>query len=157
MSIKHQYNVSVKWTGNKGNGTSGYKEYDRSHLISIENKPDILGSSDPVFQGDVSKHNPEDLLVSSVSACHMLWYLHLCSESKVKVIDYSDNAKGILKENKKDGYFTEVVLKPVVTVTENFMIDKAMELHKTASERCFISNSLSFPVYVKPTILVKKR
>ena len=96
MTRQHHYKVTIKWTGNKGKGTKDYRSFGREHTISINEKPDILGSSDPAFLGDKTKHNPEDLLVSSLSTCHMLWYLHLCSETGVVVTEYSDNATGIM-------------------------------------------------------------
>lgn len=152
----HNYKATIKWTGNKGLGTSYYQAYEREHLISIDNKNNIFGSSDPAFRGDKTKHNPEDLLVSSLSACHMLWYLHLCSQAGVVVTDYIDNATGIMKETENGGgHFTEVTLNPMVTVTEHTMIDKANELHKKANELCFIANSVNFLVFQRPTTKVK--
>jgi organic hydroperoxide reductase OsmC/OhrA len=152
MEKQHHYNTIIKWTGNQGKGTSNYRNYERSHQIIIENKPVILGSSDPAFRGDETKHNPEDLLVSSLASCHMLWYLHLCSESGVIVTDYIDHAKGIMVETSNGGaQFTEVTLNPMVTVAELNMINLANELHKKANELCFIANSVNFPVKHKPT------
>ncbi len=152
MSGQHQYKATIKWTGNKGTGTDNYRNYERSHQIIIENKSEIFGSADPAFLGDKTKHNPEDLLVSSLSACHMLWYLHLCSEAGVIVSDYIDNATGIMVETSNGGgQFKEVTLNPIVTVTEQYMVDKANELHKKASELCFIASSVNFPVKHNPT------
>jgi len=152
MSGQHQYKATIKWTGNKGTGTDNYRNYERSHQIIIENKSEIFGSADPAFCGDKTKHNPEDLLVSSLSACHMLWYLHLCSEAGVIVSDYIDNATGIMVETSNGGgQFKEVTLNPIVTVTEQYMVDKANELHKKASELCFIASSVNFPVKHNPT------
>ncbi len=153
MKRQHDYKTTVKWTGNKGTGTDNYRTYERSHIIDISNKQVILGSSDPAFRGDGTKHNPEDLLISSLSACHMLWYLHLCSESGVIVTGYIDNATGIMTETADGGgQFTEVTLNPVVTVTEQSMIRKANELHRKANELCFIANSVNFPVRHNPII-----
>lgn len=147
MQGQHHYQATIKWTGNKGTGTDNYRNYERSHSIDIDNKATVLGSSDPAFRGDKSKHNPEDLLVSSLSACHMLVYLHLCAEAKVIVTGYVDNATGIMVETSNGGgHFTEVTLNPTVTVTEESMIKKANELHKKANELCFIANSVNFPV-----------
>jgi len=158
MQGQHNYSLTVKWTGNKGTGTSNYKAYDRSHAIIVGNKPDILGSSEPAFLGDKTKHNPEDLLVASLSSCHMLWYLHLCAEAKVIVIDYIDNATGIMQETTNGGgHFTEVTLNPIVTVTEISMIETANELHKKANELCFIANSVNFPVRHNVTSKIVER
>lgn len=147
MEKTHHYSLEVEWTGDRGEGTSGYKSYDRSHVIRIDNKPELNCSSDPAFSGDNTKFNPEDLLVGSISACHMLWYLHLCADAGVIVTDYRDKATGVLKEVAgRGGYFTEVNLYPVVTVKSSSMIDMANSLHEIANKKCFISNSCNFPV-----------
>ncbi len=147
MSKQHNYKATIKWTGNNGTGTSGYRDYERSHEIIIENKPIISASSDPSFRGDKTKHNPEDMLVSSVSTCHMLWYLHLCSEAGVIVIEYVDNVKGTMIETSNGGgKFTEIVLQPMVVVQNASMVEKANKLHHRANELCYIANSLNFPV-----------
>jgi organic hydroperoxide reductase OsmC/OhrA len=144
----HQYKLTVQWTGNKGTGTSNYKDFERSYAIIANDKTVILGSSDPAFRGDKTKHNPEDLLLASVSSCHMLWYLHLCSEANIIVTNYIDNATGIMQiDATGGGKFTEITLHPIVTVFDLLMIEKANELHKKANELCFIANSLNFPIY----------
>lgn len=152
---EHKYKVQINWTGNNGTGTDHYKNFERSHNIKIDNKPDISGSSDAAFRGDKTKHNPEELLLASISSCHMLWYLHLCSEAKVIVVDYVDHAIGIMKETANGGgKFTEVALHPIVTVTEASMVDKAKDLHKKANLFCFIANSVNFQVKHEPTIKI---
>lgn len=157
MEKKHQYKTTIEWTGNNGTGTDNYKNYERNHKIIIDNKTEIFGSSDVAFRGDKTKHNPEDLLVSSLSACHMLWYLHLCSEAGVVVLEYKDNATGIMLETSENGgKFIEVTLNPIVIVKENIMIEKANELHKKANELCFIANSVNFPVKHNPTTITKE-
>ncbi len=151
MKNQHNYTLKVKWTGNTGTGTSGYKDYERSHSILVENKVELFCSSDPAFRGDESKHNPEDLLLASVSSCHMLFYLHLCAVAGITVTKYVDNVTGIMVETENgDGKFTEVTLCPTVTISDSSMVQKANELHKKANELCFIANSLNFPVYHKP-------
>ncbi|QBQ40525.1 OsmC family protein [Sphingobacterium psychroaquaticum] len=150
--MQHNYIATIQWTGNKGTGTDDYRKYERSYEVRVDGKPTISGSSDPAFRGDKSKYNPEDLLVASLSSCHMLWYLHLCAEAGIIVVDYMDNATGIMAETANGGgQFTEVTLNPIVTVKETNMIDKANELHKKANELCFIANSVNFPVRHHPT------
>jgi len=154
MNGQHNYSLTVKWTGNTGTGTSNYKEFERSHSIFVADKTEILGSSDPAFRGDRTKHNPEDLLLASISACHMLWYLHLCAVAGIIVTEYIDNATGIMIETANGGgKFTEATLNPTVIITDISMTQKANELHKKANELCFVANSLNFPVYHKPTCI----
>ncbi len=156
MEKQHQYSVSVKWTGNTGEGTRDYRNYERSHTISSEHKDDILASSDRPFRGDVSKHNPETLLLSALSACHMLWYLHLCADAGVIVVDYVDHAKGtMVQPADRSGHFSEAVLYPLVTVSDSSMVEKANELHALAHEKCFIANSVNFPVRHAPVCVVQ--
>jgi organic hydroperoxide reductase OsmC/OhrA len=158
MKAQHNYKLLVKWTGNIGTGTSGYKNYERSHTIMVADKPDILVSSDRAFRGDKTKHNPEELLLASLSSCHLLWYLHLCAEAGIVITDYMDSATGIMIETSNGGgRFSEVTLNPTVTVAENSMTEKANALHQKANELCFIANSVNFPVCHKPICKVKNQ
>lgn len=147
----HHYSTQLQWTGNKGTGTKSYTSYTRDYNIQTEGKPVVLGSSDPAFRGDSSRYNPEEMLLASLSSCHMLWYLHLCSEAGVIVTAYKDNAVGEMEETPNGlGRFGKVILRPVVTVQEESMLHKANELHQKANEMCFIANSCNFPVLHEP-------
>jgi organic hydroperoxide reductase OsmC/OhrA len=148
MSSTHKYNLTVKWTGNTGSGTSNARIYSRDHTIFIDNKTEILASSDPMYRGDKSRHNPEELLLAALSSCHMLSYLFVCATNGVVVIEYADHATGIMSETAVGGgHFTEVTLSPDVTVSETSMIEKANALHKEASALCIIASSVNFPVH----------
>lgn len=147
MERHHNYKLSLKWNGNNGTGTSDYKAYGRAYTIQIDDKNDLEGSSDPTFRGDKTKHNPEDMLVAALSSCHMLSYLHVCTVGGVVVVDYTDQATGLMETaSDGSGRFIEVVLNPIVIVADASMIEKANEFHKKASELCFIANSVNFPV-----------
>jgi organic hydroperoxide reductase OsmC/OhrA len=150
--MAHHYKATTTWIGNEGTGTSDYKSYSRNHDIAIDGKPVLTCSSDPTFRGDKTRQNPEELLVASLSGCHMLWYLHLCAVNKVVVTAYTDEAHGTMDENKDgSGQFVEVVLSPKVTVRDESMIEKANALHHDANKMCFIARSVKFPVLHKPT------
>lgn len=152
---KHYYQTSLKWTGNTGTGTSSYRAYERAHEVSVMGKPIIPASSDPSFRGDASRYNPEEMLVLSLSSCHMLWFLHLCSGAGVAVVDYTDNAKGVMEETTDGGgRFKTVVLHPYVVVLEQQMAEKLPDLHHRAHQMCFIANSCNFPVKHEPTFAV---
>ncbi|RYC17869.1 OsmC family protein [Ciceribacter ferrooxidans] len=149
----HEYSTTVTWIGNRGTGTSGYRDYSRDHVIAAGAKPDIPGSADPAFRGDAERWNPEDLLVASVSACHKLWYLHLCAVNGVVVTAYEDHAEGLMvTEEDGSGRFAEVVLRPRVTISSGDR-ERAASLHHDAHEKCFIANSVNFPVRCEPVIV----
>jgi organic hydroperoxide reductase OsmC/OhrA len=149
----HTYTCVMAWTGNTGAGTSGYAAYARDHVYSAAGKPDIPGSSDPAFRGDARRYNPEELLVASLSSCHMLWYLHLCAVGGVTVLAYRDEPVGTMVEDEaRGGYFTKVTLRPKVTIAGGSDPAKARELHHAAHEKCYIANSVNFPVVCEPEI-----
>jgi organic hydroperoxide reductase OsmC/OhrA len=155
VSRRHHYEVTVAWTGNRGMGTSGYRDFGREHEVSADGRPVIPASSDPAFRGDPARWNPELELLAALSQCHMLWYLHLCATSGVVVTGYVDAAEGTMAEDADGaGRFTEAVLRPQVTVAGTDMIDSATALHKEASAKCFIANSVNFPVRHEPTVTV---
>ena len=152
--MSRRYEARVVWTGDRGGGTSGYRAYGRDHRILIDGKPELLGSADPAFLGDATRHNPEDLLVASLAACHMLWYLHLCADAGVVVVAYEDAAHGRMRlAADGGGAFEAVTLAPVVTLARGDP-DRARALHDEAHRRCFIANSVNFPVTHRPTIRV---
>lgn len=154
---QHHYSLSTEWTGNNGSGTSSYTTYDRSYVLRSGNKPVINGSSDPAFRGDPAKYNPEELLLASLSSCHMLWYLHLCSEAGIIVTAYVDQASGLMAETADGGgKFEQVMLNPVVTVQSASMVEPAELIHEKANRLCFIANSVNFPVVHHPTTDYRK-
>jgi organic hydroperoxide reductase OsmC/OhrA len=112
MARLHTYDVSVTWTGNRGTGTSGYRDYDRAHEVSADGPAAIAASSDPTFRGDAGRWNPELELTAALSQCHLLGYLHLCADAGVTVTSYRDEAHA----------------------------------------KCFIANSVNFPVRHEPVI-----
>ena len=150
---KHIYAATVTWTGNQGEGTAAYDAYARNYDIACVGKPAIRGSADSLYLGDATRHNPEDLLVASLSACHMLWYLHLCAVNHVVVTAYEDAAEGRMHTHADgSGEFAMVTLRPRVTVTEESDAATAERLHDDAAAMCFIARSVNFPVDHVPEI-----
>lgn len=154
MAATHRCEMTVRWTGDTGSGTSGYRGYRRDHEVHGNGKAAILGSSGPAFRGDPARWNPEELLVAALAQCHMLWYLHLCAAGGVVVTGYTDTPVGTMAMDAAGGggQFTEVVLRPAVTVAGPSMAGKAQALHEEIGALCFIARSVSFPVRHEPTV-----
>jgi organic hydroperoxide reductase OsmC/OhrA len=151
-STTHTYRATTTWTGNLGEGTRTYRGYSRNHDIAVAGKAPLLCSSDPVFRGDPARHNPEELLVASLSGCHMLWFLHLCADAGIVVAAYRDEATGTMAETADGGgHFTEVVLRPHVTVAGEADAGRLDALHHRAHALCFIARSVNFPVRCQAT------
>ncbi len=156
MAHEHKYKLTAEWTGNKGDGNRNIRKYDRSHTISIEGKPELFLTTDNAAVGDKSKLNPEDLLVSALSSCHLLSYLYLCSMEGIVITAYTDNATGIMIENTTGGgSFKEVTLNPIFYVADANIVEKAIELHHKAHEICYIANSVNFEVKCNPICKVE--
>lgn len=151
----HSYALTLTWTGNTGAGTSSYAGFERSVEVSAEGKPSIPGSADPAFRGAPERWSPEEMLVASLSQCHMLWYLVLCAKERIVVTDYVDHPTGTLVETPDgSGHFEEVTLRPRVTIASAQHVEGATALHTRAHDMCFVANSVNFDVRTEPAIVV---
>ena len=149
----HDYTARLIWEGNNGDGTATYAGYGRQYRILLAGKPDLIGTADPMFRGDADRHNPEDLFLASISACHMLSYLALCARKGVRVLAYEDDAQGrMIFHADGGGRFEEVTLHPKVTIAADGDMALAERLHETAHALCFIANSCSVPIHHQATV-----
>ncbi len=151
----HDYTTTIRWTGNTGAGTKTYRGYERSWDIAVPGKPVIACSNDPLLGGDPGLMNPEDLLLSALSACHMLWYLHLASVDGIVVESYEDVPVG-RGENMPDGTgrFLSAELRPAIAISAGDM-KRAHDIHGEIHNHCFIARSVNFPVTIAPTITAR--
>ncbi len=148
MAAKHHpFTAEIVWTGNRGTGTSAYRAYDRTWEVRTPGKPVIACSNDPMLGGDPTLHNPEDMLISALSACHMLWYLHLAAVAGIVVTGYADTPEG-MGETTPDGAgrFVSAVLRPVIHVKAGADLERAEAIHHEIHKVCFIARSVNFPV-----------
>lgn len=155
MSAKsHTYRLTVEWTGNTGAGTARPNGYSKNHVIRAAGRPDILASSDPAFNGDPDRYNPEELLVAALSQCHMLWFLSRCAKHGIVVTAYADDAIGTMVEHTDGGgEFTNVTLHPRITIDSPADWQLLARLHEESHRLCFIARSVSFPVEVEAEYL----
>jgi organic hydroperoxide reductase OsmC/OhrA len=159
VDLKHSYDISLQWQGNRGTGTSDYRAYGRDHTVSATGKPSIAGSADRAFRGDVDRWNPEELLLAALSQCHLLSFLHVAASHGVVVTAYTDEASGIMEQTSDGGgHFLSATLRPVVTIDggsdPSAQQRLATSLHTEASAKCFIASSVNFPVGHEPTTIL---
>lgn len=152
MAQRHEFRVRTLWTGAAEGPTADYASYSRDYIMEIEGKPTLKGSADRAFRGNPQRHNPEDLLVAALSACHLLSYLALCARAGIRVVAYEDAATGIMQLADGKMRFTEVTLNPTVRIRPGDDMAKARALHAQAHAQCFIANSVNFPVRHQPTV-----
>jgi organic hydroperoxide reductase OsmC/OhrA len=155
MAWDHHYRIGLEWLGNRGTGTSGYRDYGREHLVTAEGKHPIEASADRTFHGDAERWNPEELLLAALSQCHLLSYLHVAAGRGVVVTAYTDAAEGTMEQTPDGGgRFTSATLRPTVTVASADMVEAAIDAHHEASRKCFIANSVNFPVGHEPSVVI---
>jgi organic hydroperoxide reductase OsmC/OhrA len=154
MSKQHDYGATIVWTGDRGQGTTEYRGYDRTWEVRTPGKPVIRCSNDPLLGGDPAKPNPEDLLLASLSACHMLWYLHLACNAGVVVLAYEDTPVGVGETSPNGaGRFSRATLRPSIRVRAGSDLAKADAIHGEVHHYCFIARSVNFPVTYQATYL----
>lgn len=156
MARTHKYEVELTWTGSTDGPIRNYASYSRTYLLKIAGKPTLEISADPMFRGNAALHNPEDLLLGALTGCHMLTYLALCARAKIAVVAYEDEASGTMLFEDGGGRFTEVTLRPCVTVAADTNVEKALSLHERAHRDCFIAASVNFPVRHEAKVLTAK-
>lgn len=154
---RHEYTSTLVWTGARKGPTSSYQAYSREHEFQSAGKPRLALSADPHFRGDSTLYNPEELLVMSLSSCHLLSYLAECARAGVHIVAYGDSASGVMTMRDGRLRFTEVVLRPRVTVVAGTDMDRALALHEPAHDDCYIANSVNFPVRHEPTLVIAER
>lgn len=152
----HDYTSRIVWTGNTGQGTASYRGYARTWDIAVPGKGVVHCSNDPLLGGDPGKMNPEDLLLSALSACHMLWYLHYASEAGIVVTGYEDSPVGQGEVGPGGaGRFTSATLRPVITVRPGADLALAEAIHHRIHQVCFVARSVNFPVSYAPEFRVE--
>ncbi|MDM7885366.1 OsmC family protein [Curtobacterium sp. RHCKG23] len=152
----HSYEVAVRWTGDRGTGTSGYRDYGRDHTISAAGKQDVAGSADPAFRGDRDRWNPEELVLAALAQCHMMSYLYVAVQRGFTVVDYQDSASTSLDVHRDGtGELTGATLRPVVTILEADRVEDAEAAHAEAGRLCFVARSVAFPVHHTPVTKVR--
>jgi organic hydroperoxide reductase OsmC/OhrA len=148
-----KFEVTTNWTGNLGTGTSGYTKYSRNHELTARGKTSSIAGSSSVARGDHSRYNPEELLVGALSACHMMWVLHLCADAGIVIVEYADDAVGEMREHPDgSGEFVRVLLRPRMTVTDAARIEDALAIHHRAHQVCCMARSVNFPVEHAPVV-----
>ena len=153
--LDHHFAVDLRWTGDRGVGTTSYRSYGRDAVLSAPGKDPIAGSAARAFHGDADRWNPEELLLAALAECHLLSYLYVAAAAGVVVVGYEDAATCTLERTDDGGgRITAATLSPRVTVRDPETVERAVELHAEAARSCFVAASVAFPVHHAPTTLV---
>ena len=154
MNNSHQFNAQLNWNLKEKPDNFKGRFYTKNHSISFDQKTDLEISAAKTFKGDPTLHNPEDLLLASLTSCHMMSFLYCCSVENLEVLKYVDNSELILNVNSDgSGKITKAILNPLVKFATEVEIFDLNLLHKKASKLCFIANSCNFTIEVNPNLI----
>lgn len=143
----HEYHARITWLGAGSAGTETYSSYARAWSAEVDGKPPLAGSADAAFRGDPAAWNPEECLLTAVSACHLLFFLALCARGGVRVLAYTDAASAELRLDADGGGALHAIrLRARVRLASTAEIDTARALYERAGRLCFIARSLSAAV-----------
>lgn len=148
----HSYRATLAWEGSTG---GGYTAYTRDHDATVPPATEGFAlSADPHFRGDPARANPEQLLVLAASSCQLLSFLHVAATAKLDVLDYTDDAEGMMPGDVQPMRLTRITLRPKVLVAAGSDVSRFEELMHEAHEGCFIANSLNTEVVVEATVQI---
>jgi organic hydroperoxide reductase OsmC/OhrA len=157
MVRMHEYTAQLTWS--RGDQPFVDNRYSRRHLLKFDGGIELRASSSPqvvkIPFSDPEAVDPEEMLVASLSSCHMLSFLYLAALQKFCVDHYSDNASGIMAKNSSGKSFVSVVtLRPDVRFSGDRVPTEAEveQLHHQAHEECFIANSVRTEVRCEPVL-----
>lgn len=126
--------------------------YSRNHIVNLNGGQIINASASVEFKGDEQCADPEQILISSLSSCHMLFFLAIAEIQGYKVESYKDTPVGYLDKSANGGMcMTRIELMPQVVFAGEKAIDKKTlaQIHKSAHRNCFIRNSIKSEVTIK--------
>jgi len=148
----HHYRVTSRWSGSTG---VGYEAYDRTHSVSTTPVTETLTlSADPAFRGDPARLDPEELFLIAASSCQLLSFLAVAARARIDVVEYDDDAQGVMPDNVRPMRITEIVLRPRITVRGSVIEERVRHLCEVAHRECYIANSVTTDITIEPTIVV---
>ena len=145
----HRYEAQVHWSGSTG---AGWDHYDRAHSVTAPPAEPVLTVTTGEAKGDPAQLNPEQLVVMAASSCQMLMFLHLAAKARIDVVEYSDDAEGLMPLDQQPVRIAEITLRPRIVLASEATDERVHKLVELAHEECFIANSLNSEMRIEPTI-----
>ena len=145
-----EHTIELEWSYRNHPQTPA--EYDRNHTVTVNGAQKIGVSAATDFLGDANKADPEQLLTSSVSSCHMLFFLAIAKMRGFEVTQYSDRATAYLGKDGTGGMaVTRIVLRPQMQFSDDKRPDEETlkRIHEHAHKKCFIANSIKAEVSIE--------
>lgn len=150
----HSYEARLRWTGSTG---LGWENYDRAHSVVAPPAEQEIRLTTGEERGDPRILNPEQLVVMAASSCQLLWFLHLAAKARIDVVEYDDDAGGVMPEDDEPMRITEITLRPRIVIAGEANEGRVRKLVETAHEHCYVANSLKTHVRLEPRIESRAR
>jgi organic hydroperoxide reductase OsmC/OhrA len=145
----HSYESHLRWSGSTG---LGWEHYERAHSVSASPAEQTLTVTTGEAKGDPAQLNPEQLVVMAASSCQMLMFLHLAAKARIDVVEYTDEATGLMPLDEEPVRIQEITLQPRIVIAGDAGDERVLKLVHLAHEQCFIANSLKSEMRLEPVI-----
>ena len=149
------YTAQVLWSRGEQKFTDG--RYSRKYVLRFDGGIEVPGSASPhvvpLPYSAADAIDPEEAFVSSLSSCHMLWFLSIAAKQGFVVERYHDIAEGIMENDSSGKLMMSVVtLHPAVKFSGGRQPTaiELEQLHHQAHEECFIANSVKTEIRFEP-------
>lgn len=157
MSDTHVFEITLTYPASTAQATPPDANFSRNNIMKSAGKHEVAASSPATFGGDDTRYNPEELMLMSLSECHMLTYLAIAAKKQMKIVRYEDRATGQLGMGEfgvvGKTSMQRVTLHPRVTVAKGTNLDDARAMHVKAHANCFMANSVNFLITAEPEII----
>jgi organic hydroperoxide reductase OsmC/OhrA len=154
MTDTHTFETTLVWPADAAQKLPPDPAFSRNSVLAAPGKSVILASSPAVFGGDTARYNPEEMLMLSLSQCHLLTYLAIAAKKRMGILKYEDRVVGTLGMGPSGKMqMVDVLLRPRVTVAKGTNLADAQAVHENAHANCFIANSVKFTVRNEPSII----
>jgi organic hydroperoxide reductase OsmC/OhrA len=145
----HRYEARLEWSGSTG---LGWEHYERAHTVTAPPAEQTLTVTTGESKGDPAQLNPEQLVVMAASSCQMLMFLHLAAKARIDVVEYTDEATGLMPLDEEPVRITEITLRPRIVVAGDASEERVVKLAELGHQHCFIANSLNSEIRLEPVI-----
>ena len=145
MEAHHEYRINAFGAGGR-NGVV--------HAEGVLSS--ISFSAPPEFLGEPGHWTPEHFLVAAVAGCFVSTFSGIAEKSRLAFASFNLDAEGLLDNVDGIWRFTDIKLRPVVTVLKEEDRDRAIRLLEKAEASCLVARSLQFKITLFPAVKVEK-
>ena len=143
MNTEYRYKVDAHWAQGR-----------RGRVLAEGVTQGLDFSTPPEFQGEPGFWTPEHFFVAAACSCFVATFTVIAEFSKFEALDLEVSATGTVSKGEDGFRFTELELRPVLTVATEHDHERGLRLLEKAKRSCLVTRSLVTNVRVLPVVRV---